>query len=160
MSELQLIPTTHYIVALSFTIELPGPDKKYVEIIGAYETLEDSKRSVSANANLIMDNDKQCLTIYKVNLEDNKVYDFYRKDLPEAVEEALKQQKQENDTHLSSAASLKAEVIYKARKDKENKDVVDFPRPHKGAQGGKTIETSPLSPITIKPVARRLVRFM
>lgn len=105
MSEEKYLPSIHYIVAASTVFELPGPDKKYVEILGSYESLQDAKHAVEAHAHIIMDNDKQHLTIYKVNLEENKVYDFYRKDLTKAVEAAYAAQRMENEEHILKSKS-------------------------------------------------------
>lgn len=88
------ITKLHYIVTLGFAIDLPGPDEKFLEVIGTYETLKDAKRAVNANAGLISDNDKQHLTIHKVNMEDCKVYDFYRKDLKAAIQASLKAERE------------------------------------------------------------------
>lgn len=100
MSTSNYLPTVYYMVGLSYNIELPGPDKKYVEIIGSYESLQDAKLAVEENVDLIMDNDKQYLSIYKINLDDCKIYDFYRKDLKLAVDKAFQKQKLKNALHF------------------------------------------------------------
>ncbi len=96
----------YYIVTLGFTIELPGPDERFVEVVGTYESLDDAKRAVEANAGLISDNDKQFLTIHKVDLEACKVFDFYRKDLKTAVEAAQKRQREQEAQDYIKAIQL------------------------------------------------------
>ncbi len=96
----------HYIVTLGFTIELPGPDERFVEVVGTYESLDDAKRAVEANAGLISDNDKQFLTIHKVDLEACKVFDFYRKDLKTAVEAAQRRQREQEAQDYIKAIQL------------------------------------------------------
>jgi hypothetical protein len=79
-----LVPRTQYLVALSYVIlDRPGVehDENYVEMIGNYESLDDAKKCVDEHANLILDNDAQYLSIYKVDLNQCKVYDFHRNDL-------------------------------------------------------------------------------
>ncbi len=95
MSPPAFIKKLHYIVTLGFTIELPGPDERFLEVVGNYESLDDAKRAVEANAGLISDNDKQFLTIHKVDLDTCKVFDFYRKDLKTAVIAAQKRQREQ-----------------------------------------------------------------
>jgi|SRR6478609_6713327 len=96
---INLVPRIHYLVALGYIIlDRPGEnnDEHYVEMIGSFESYEDAKLSVDEHAGLIMDNDEQYLTIYKIDLNQCKVKDFYRKDLPEGVEEALREQREED----------------------------------------------------------------
>ena len=100
------IKKQHYIVTLGFTIELPGPDERFLEIVGTYETLDDAKRAVEANAGLISDNDKQFLTIHKVDLEACKVFDFYRKDLKSAVDAAQKRQREQEARDYIAALEI------------------------------------------------------
>ncbi len=110
----------HFIVTLGFTIELPGPDEKFLETVGTYETLDDAKRAVEANAGLISDNDKQFLTIHKVDLEACKVHDFYRKDLKNAVEAAQKRGREQE-------AKDYIEALEQAEKKKQ--DLIDHSPP-------------------------------
>ena len=135
MAEHKYLPTIHYIVTTAYDIELPGPDKKYVDIIGSYESMEDAKQAINENVELIMDNDKQYLSLYKVNLEDCKVYDFYRKDLKDAVKLALEEQKEKDEEHFRLSRIVKSvddsDVQQKSTSLKGN-----FPRPIKRMQAG------------------------
>lgn len=90
------ISQVYYLVALGYKlIDRPGTadDVTYLDILGNYEDLEDAKRSVEANAHLIMDNDNQYLNLYKVDLEQCKMFSFYRKNLQDPIAKALKEQK-------------------------------------------------------------------
>lgn len=112
----------HFIVTLGFTIELPGPDEKFLETIGTYESLDDAKRAVEANAGLISDNDKQFLTIHKVDLEACKLHDFYRKDLRAAVDAAQKREREQEAkdyiSTLEEAEKKKQQLIDNAIEDR------------------------------------------
>lgn len=79
-----ILSRLHYIVALGYIIlDRPGnvDDEHYVQIIGNFESADDAKKCVEENAYMIMDNDKQYLTIYEIDLDKCKLRDFYRKDL-------------------------------------------------------------------------------
>lgn len=101
--EPKYICTSNYLITLSTNLEIQGPDKRFVEIIASCENLADAKKVVQEHANLIMDNDKQCLTIYKIDLEPGKVYDFYRSDLKEAVKKAHSRQLKANQEHMKTS---------------------------------------------------------
>lgn len=98
MSTVELVPRIHYLVALGYVIlDRPGEnyDEHYVEMIGSFEAFDDAKQCVDEHAGLIMDNDEQYLSIYKIDLNQCKVQDYHRADIPEAVQQALKEQKEE-----------------------------------------------------------------
>lgn len=91
------VPQVYYLVALGYTlIDRPGTadDVKYIQMLGTFENLEDAKEAIDGNAQLIADNDNQHLTLYKVDLEQNRLFTFYRKDLQEPIAKAMKYQKQ------------------------------------------------------------------
>src|SRR5690349_8041889 len=93
-----IAPRVYYLVALGYVIlDRPGvdQDENYVEMIGTFESLENAKRCVDEHANLIMDNDEQYLSIYKIDLGQCKVYDFHRSDLKGPVHETLKEQQEQ-----------------------------------------------------------------
>lgn len=145
------IKKLHYVVTIGFTVDLPGPDEKFLEIIGTYESLEDAKRAVNANAGLISDNDRQFLTIHRVNLEECKLHDFYRKDLKSAVAAALqKQRAQEAEDYVKS---LQAEAA-KGDSEKEGTEHIFrgpqdnvLPRLPRGSIRGEPSESQVYVPV-------------
>lgn len=169
-----LVPRVHYLVALGYIIlDRPGTkdDEHYVEIIGSYEEMEDAKLAVEANAGLIADNDEQYLTIYKIDLNQCKVYDFHRKDIPEAVEraykkmqegEALKKKKLQTDgpqkSHYAENVILKKTDTQGAPLKAPKTTTVDFPRPNKGLleQTSTTSATSTLLPTVVIPKPKKM----
>lgn len=66
-----------------------------------------------ARARFAHDNEKQYLTIHKVDLEACKMYDFYRKDLKGAIEAAQKRSRDEE-------AKAYIEALQLAEKKKES----------------------------------------
>jgi len=182
---INLVPKVHYLVSLGFVIlDRPGEqyDEHYVEMIGSYESLEDAKKSVEEHAGLIMDNDEQYLTIYKVDLNECKLHDFRRKDLPKAVEKALENQKaleaakkaRQNATVNKSIGVQSLELTKDSQQlplgdlrttasnqkfGANPKDVtVDFPRPHKGLveKSASAQTTEVLTPMTVNAKAKKL----
>ena len=106
----QKVSSIYYLVTLGYVlIDRPGTEQdiNYQEVIGSYETLEDAKQAVEANAYRIMDNDNQYLKLYKVDLEENKLHTFYRKDLQAPIQKALKAQKEQD---AKSAEKTKLEL--------------------------------------------------
>lgn len=152
MSEPKYLSTITYLVALVSNVQVTGPDLRWVELIGSYESLKDAKDSVKNHALLIADNDTQCLTIYKVNLEDNKVYDFYRKDLKTAIDAAKHAVEDkistENESNYNEGQPHVFRNTGKPLKGNNNNNN-HFPRPQKGTLDGKNIENSPVTPITV-----------
>jgi hypothetical protein len=155
------LSTTHFLVATSIDFDGDGPELAYVQVVGVYESLEDAKKSVDANAGLIMDNDKQALTIYKVNLDECKVHDFHRKDLKESVKRALKEQREADDAHLRAAYSTLdgpapgtgQQHVFKTERPTTFGGKItkgNFPRPDPVLQGVLP-DTAPLQPTFIKP---------
>ena len=57
-------------------------------ILGIYSSLEESKNSIENHVRLLMTDDKRTLTIYKVPLEDFKLYTFTKSDLKSVIDKA------------------------------------------------------------------------
>lgn len=186
-STMSLVPRIHYLVALGYVIlDRPGEDydEHYVEMLGSYEKLDDAKKSVEEHAGMIMDNDKQYLSIYKIDLNKCKVADFRRKDMSEAViKRAHELQKQKDDankkkiqagakdteteidtavlnvTKTDSVGKMLGQEKENATKfgGKDKNEIQEFPRPNRGLTErtvGTQIES--LLPINVTHKAKRL----
>ena len=89
--------------------------------LGTFDTKESAKAFIEANAGHVMGDGAAPLTLYKVALDEAKVYSFTRKDL----EGAYRQQQSQQAARLAKTAEAHAGDV-KLSKDVNEDDVTEF----------------------------------
>ena len=128
-----LISPTSYFVSLNSKLH----DNSYIDLLGIYENYDDAILAMSAKIELL-DNDGKDVrkddkniyfSIYKIDMNENKIRDFYKKDLTDSSIQSLLEVRNKNE-HSSIKVNQegKSEQILKNKKDD------DFPKPDKSAQ--------------------------
>ena len=151
-----LISPTSYFVSLNSKLH----DNSYIDLLGIYENYDDAILAMSAKIELL-DNDGKDVkkddkniyfSIYKIDMNENKIRDFYKKDLTDSSIQSLLEVRNKNE-HSSIKVNQegKPEQILKNKKDD------DFPKPDKSAQKSAGVnEITPPQPIfpRVRPVKK------